>query len=320
MKAIFIIGNGFIGNKLTNEFRKVISKDEKYKDYVVVNPLDGSKKRIKTAGDIAELIKKSSESVGADPCVLINAIGKTGRPNVDWCEDNKEETFFSNVEIPVFIAAIAGSYNIPLIHISSGCIFNGPGPFSTFDKPNFEESYYSYTKAEAERRLIKALEYSFSKLDIHRIRMPFTDEEDDRNLITKLLKYDQTVDAPNSITYINEYMDFVIDQVLNGYFFSDRAKQQKWFRVVHAVNSFPIKHSQIIKIIEDVTGKKIEKKYITPEELNKITRAPRTNTVLVPSNEYMAKTSTSHEAIKRAVVKYFKIGKTKKKVTKIKKS
>lgn len=304
MKAIFIIGNGFIGDKLTKGFRETISSNEKYKDYVVINPLENTKKRIKTVGDVAKLIKDGSEAVGADPVVIINAIGKTGRPNVDWCEDNKEETFFSNVEIPVFIATVAGAYNIPMIHISSGCIFNGPGPFSVNDKPNFEGSYYSYTKAEAERRLTKALEHSFSKLEIHRIRMPFTDEKDDRNLITKLLKYDKAVDTLNSITYVNEYVNFVIDQVLNDYFFSDEAKQHKWFRIIHAVNPFPIKHSKIIQIIEEVTGDKIKKEYITPEELNKLTRAPRSNTVLVPSVEYLAK--TSHEAIKDAVSKYFK--------------
>jgi dTDP-4-dehydrorhamnose reductase len=30
------------------------------------------------------------------PDVVINAAGKTGKPNVDWCEDHKEETLRSN--------------------------------------------------------------------------------------------------------------------------------------------------------------------------------------------------------------------------------
>jgi dTDP-4-dehydrorhamnose reductase len=27
------------------------------------------------------------------PDVVINCAGKTGRPNIDWCESNKEDTF-----------------------------------------------------------------------------------------------------------------------------------------------------------------------------------------------------------------------------------
>ena len=32
-----------------------------------------------------------AEIVAANPDFVINAAGKTGRPNVDWCEDHKQE-------------------------------------------------------------------------------------------------------------------------------------------------------------------------------------------------------------------------------------
>ena len=37
------------------------------------------------------------------PDVVINAAGKTGRPNVDWCEDHKEETLHANVLGPLVL-------------------------------------------------------------------------------------------------------------------------------------------------------------------------------------------------------------------------
>ena len=37
------------------------------------------------------------------PDVVINAVGRTGRPNVDWCDDHKEETMWSNVAGPLIL-------------------------------------------------------------------------------------------------------------------------------------------------------------------------------------------------------------------------
>ena len=37
------------------------------------------------------------------PDVVINCAGKTGRPNVDWCEDHKEETVRANVTGPLIL-------------------------------------------------------------------------------------------------------------------------------------------------------------------------------------------------------------------------
>ena len=38
------------------------------------------------------------------PDIVINAAGKTGRPNIDWCEDHRKETYYSNVTGPVVLA------------------------------------------------------------------------------------------------------------------------------------------------------------------------------------------------------------------------
>ena len=37
------------------------------------------------------------------PDIVINAAGRTGRPNVDWCEDHKEETHYGNVTAPLVL-------------------------------------------------------------------------------------------------------------------------------------------------------------------------------------------------------------------------
>ena len=137
------------------------------------------------------------------PDVVINAAGKTGVPNVDWCEDHKEETLHSNVKGPLVLLEECGKRAIYWVHLGSGCIYegdkNGMG-FSEEDEPNFRGSFYSRTKLWSDRMLA-----DFPVLQL-RIRMPFEGTGDPRNLITKLLRYDRVLDVPNSLTYVPDFL------------------------------------------------------------------------------------------------------------------
>jgi 3,5-epimerase/4-reductase len=44
-----------------------------------------------------------------------------------------------------------------------------------------------------------------------RIRMPVTDELNDRNFITKFTKYEKICSNPNSITVLNELLPILVD-------------------------------------------------------------------------------------------------------------
>src|SRR5260370_7936897 len=57
------------------------------------------------------------------PDVVINCIGKTGRPNVDWCEFHKEETSLINTALPIVLAKIFNKHSIHFIHIESYFIY-----------------------------------------------------------------------------------------------------------------------------------------------------------------------------------------------------
>jgi len=91
------------------------------------------------------------------PTHILNCAGCTGRPNVDWCEDNKEETIRSNVIGTLNLADLAYLEKIHLTVFATGCIYTydekhpigGPGYLET-DKANFDGSFYSETKAHVE--------------------------------------------------------------------------------------------------------------------------------------------------------------------------
>lgn len=89
------------------------------------------------------------------PSHVFNAAGVTGRPNVDWCENNKVETITSNVVGTLTLADVCLGQGILVMNFATGCIFEydekhkqGSGiGFKEQDKPNFTASYYSKTKA-----------------------------------------------------------------------------------------------------------------------------------------------------------------------------
>ena len=134
------------------------------------------------------------------PDVVVNFAGVRAYPNIDWCEDHKEETVAVNVGgvINVMLAAIrSGAYPI---QISSGCIYIGGKEtlFTEEDTPNFFGSFYSRMRIVAQDAL-----YELPVLQV-RIRMPLSSRSHPRNLINKLVSYKKVISVPNSVTLVED--------------------------------------------------------------------------------------------------------------------
>ena len=155
--------------------------------------------------DIADAVAVAQILDTEKPDVIINAAGKTGRPNVDWCEDHKMETIHSNVLGPLVLLEESEKRNIYMVHIGTGCVYEGGSetPFTEQDAPNFFGSFYSRTKGYIDQIL-----NDFPVLNI-RLRMPFDGTDSERSLINKLAKYDSLIATENSMTYIPDLLEAV---------------------------------------------------------------------------------------------------------------
>lgn len=144
--------------------------------------------------------------------VVINCAGYTGRPNVDACESNKEQTIEGNILTAKTIATVCFENDMNLIHVSSGCIYNGYDKiFTEEDAPNFtldegDGSFYSGTKAIAEREVLSSNPYTY----ICRLRIPFNHEDGPRNYISKLINYSTLLNLPNSISHLGDFVNACI--------------------------------------------------------------------------------------------------------------
>ena len=149
---------------------------------------------------------------------VINAAGYTGKPNVDACETNKEATLHGNVLWPQILTDWCTLNDIVLGHVSSGCIYQGRRddgkPFTEEDEPNFtweknNGSFYSGTKTLGEKVVSK-----WEKNYIWRLRIPFEENNNPRNYISKMLNYSKLLQAENSISNKQEFVSACIQTII----------------------------------------------------------------------------------------------------------
>lgn len=159
------------------------------------------------------------------PELVINAAGLTGKPSVDACESQKAECLEANVQLPAVLHRACRDTGVPFAHISSGCIFSGRREdgegFREDDVPNFSFrqnncSFYSGSKALGEealgygavRQADGSLKWQTESPDcwIWRLRMPFSEEREPRNYLSKVLSYERLLDVENSLVHFRDFV------------------------------------------------------------------------------------------------------------------
>lgn len=188
---ILILGKGYIGNYIANK------KTNNTITHISKRDVDYSDPNI-----FIEYLKNNNFDW------IVNCTGYTGNPNVDACENNKEDCYNYNVTVPLYLTKISNKFDIPIIHIGSGCIYSGydkiytENDSSDFGADSFYSSFYSKTKDAFEK-----LSYKYNRY-IFRIRIPFNGIPEPKNYLWKLLHYDNLISSPNSVTNVNDLVDF----------------------------------------------------------------------------------------------------------------
>lgn len=238
---MLIFGKGYIANKFKNYFAGAEISDVRIEDISVVK---------------AELER-------VKPDVVVNCAGKTGRPNVDWCEDHKAETLFGNVTAPLILAKACDELGVYMVHIGSGCVYEGYKDgigYGENDEPNFAGSYYSRTKAWCERML-----KDFAVLQL-RLRMPFDSIPSERNFITKIVKYNKVISVPNSISVLEDFL-----------MAADALIAKKATGVYNVTNPGTIDHQAILDMYIELVDPRYKYELFSLDELAKVTKAGRSN-------------------------------------------
>lgn len=250
MKSL-IFGRGFLGERLSRA-------------------LAGS---ILHPADIADETAVRAALADHRPDAVINAAGKTGKPNVDWCESHPVETYRSNVEGPLVLARACQSTGTYLLHLGSGCIFYGASPSPDgWREEDFANpaSLYSRTKYAADLVLSR-----LPRVGIARLRMPIDDTPGARNLITKLAGYKHVIDVENSVTIVDDLID-VVSQLV----------ERRAAGIFHVTNPGTMRHRDLLGLYRELVDPTHDFELIGEAELLRrgLIEKSRSNCVLASDN------------------------------------
>ena len=184
--------------------------------------------------------------------------------------------------------------DIQLGHVSSGCIYSGRRvdgePFTEEDVPNFSFvqnncSFYSGTKAIAEKIVSK-----WNKNYIWRLRIPFEENNNSRNYISKMLKYDKLLQAENSISNKQEFVSACIQTFTN----------KVPFGIYNVTNTGYITTDFLIEKLKMTIAKDKNFTLIDEEQLYKnYAKTPRSNCVM--SNSKLLETGIKMKTVDESI-------------------
>lgn len=174
---VLVFGNGWLGSRIGEEFdAPVVSTD--------IRSLDVER-------DIRRY----------RPDVVVNAAAMC--PSVEWCEkpENRWETGDVNALGPKLLQCCVQRVRrkAQFVHLSTGCLWETGKDLTEKDMVD-PPSWYATTKVMGENSL--DLEHSM----VVRLRMPIDDRSHPRNLLNKLVKYEELLKLQNSITVVPDFL------------------------------------------------------------------------------------------------------------------
>lgn len=259
MKILIYGGNGWIGS----QFIDILNKQN-------INFVVSS---LKVTLETKDLILNQIQEI--KPTNIISFIGRThGKINdtyfstIDYLEQDEKlvENLRDNLLGPQLLASICEEQKIHFTYIGTGCIFNykvedNEYKFTEEDNANFFGSSYSVVKGCTDKLM---REYK-NTLNL-RIRMPIVGEDNPRNFITKITKYEKICSVSNSMTVLPELLPLIIDLM-----------KMKQVGTLNFTNPGVISHNEILEMYQFYVDSKFMWKNFSIDDQNKILASKRSN-------------------------------------------
>jgi len=202
---------------------------------------------------------------------VVNCAGLTGRPNVDWCEDHKQDVLRVNVMGTLSLLDLCETRGIHITNFATGCIYNydathteGGKPFKEEDAPNYIGSYYSRTKA-----WVDGASDEYKHALTLRLRMPISDDLNPRSFITKISAYARVINSQNSVTVLTDLLPVAIAMM-----------EAKVTGKYNFTNPGTVSHNECLEFYKKYVDNNFWWENFTEAEQSKILKAGRCNNYL----------------------------------------
>ncbi len=214
-----------------------------------------------------------NEIVENKPTHVLSLIGRThgsGYSTIDYLEQEGKliENIRDNLYSPINLGLICEDLKIHCTIMSTGCIFDyddihDESGFGEEDIPNFFGSNYSIVKGFTDRILKKI------KVLCLRLRMPITEDKNERNFITKITTYDKICSIKNSMSVLPELLPCMIEMMKN-----------RTTGTINFTNPGVISHNEILEMYKEIVDPDFTWVNFDIKEQNKILASKRSNNKL----------------------------------------
>lgn len=229
---ILIFGNGYVGSRMA----------EQWPDAIVCKVRIDDKAGVLSAIDAIK------------PDAVVNAAGKAGTPNVDWCETHTQETTRSNTIGALVLAEACQERGVYFLHLGTGCVFYGPSPEpGGWKEEDFGNPAAFYTRTKYATDLILS---RLPNVAIARFRMPIDYVPSPKNLINKLATYKQIIDVENSVTILEDLIS-VTRQII----------EKRGTGIFHVVNEGTMRHRDLLALYRELVDPTHACEWISEQDL-----------------------------------------------------
>lgn len=239
------------------------------------------------------------------PSHVVSCIGRThgvinGReiPTIDYLEyDGKLlDNVTDNLYAPVLLAHLCHERSIHYTYLGTGCIFEYDDEhnvgsdvgFTESNVPNFFGSSYSIVKGITDQ----LMSLYPNSLNV-RIRMPITSIVNNRDFITKIVRYEKICSIPNSMTVLDELLPIMADMIVSSR-----------IGTIQLTNPGVISHEEILEMYKEIVDPEKTWKIMTYEEQSSLLKSKRSNNYLDTTllQQWYPNVSDIHTAVRRVLI------------------
>lgn len=223
-----------------------------------------------THGELEITNKNSIESALRNFSSGTTVVNTAAKINLEWCEENKEEAYNVNSLGPKYLGEVCKNMGLHLVHISSGCIFDGMETEYVYDETDTPTpaSWYAKTKVEGDNFLLSC---GYEKITVVRPRQLISPRPYQTNMITKFLNLGKGgfITSKNSVTCIED-MKEMIEHLISG----------NHYGIYNLANGGYSSPYEIAKKIKQKINPGLEVSVTTYDEYLRSLRVKRVNTLL----------------------------------------
>lgn len=142
--------------------------------------------------------------------LAINAAAYVPLPTVDACKNDPDATILGNVMWPAILRDACFVHGIPMVQLSTACLFDEAREYTETDPPTRGWNGYCGTYVGS-KRLGEKVVIEYEKHYILRLRLPFDEVDHPRNYLSKLASFERVFEHQNSLTHRGDFAKWALD-------------------------------------------------------------------------------------------------------------